>query len=415
MLKNIFTLVVVALLFSNAPAQDSLFKTPKAEQSIDFGALGYLNSNCINNDFVSAFYYGNFLNRELRDGVSKKLEEGNLFGGMSRVGFTYTYHSLEGDNKPVFSFSIFDRSHLDMFFTRKMFNTYFYGNQMYAGERAPLGNFSLDFIRYQQFRFGWSWKGDDTHGAYGFAVSLLSGESDLSFRMPTADLYTADNGTYLDFKVAAQVDKTDPRNNKFFAQNGMGASADFFYELPYVFWNKPGKIRIDVKDLGFIRWNSKSMHYAVDSSYHYDGVTIPDIFNPPTLASGLRPDSTLGILKDGKMRQYTTALPGLMDIHTKSYYGKSIAFEKGLTWRFNTNAKLYYYAKIHFLLGRARTTDIGYVIGYGGYGRFNSGLDFTVDLGKHYSFSFMDYYLFSDVTAQSTTGLGMFVKLVAKF
>ena len=418
MLRTFIYTIAIAGCFGltqTAFSQDTLPRAKNAEQTFELSALGYLNSNTINNDFVKSLYYGDIIDADMKQNAREKIAASNTFGGMSRVGFTYTYHSLSSANKPVFSFSLFDRSHLDMKFSDDLFNMLFYGNKMFAGETAQLGNFNLDFLRYQQFRFGWGWKGDATHGGYGFACSFLSGEQNITVKAPTADLFTASDGTYLNFDIAMDVDMTDTSRKEYFAQNGAGLSADLFYEMPYTFWNKPGRIRFDLKDLGFIQWNSNSMHYSADSSYHYEGIEVTDLFNLDSSASPLNIDEVIDENTSFKKQQYTTRIPGMLDIHTKFFYGKQIAFEKGITWRFNTSAKMYYYAKIHFLLGRSKSADIAYVIGYGGYGKFNSGIDLSADIGKFYSFQFMSYYLFSGVTAQSTTGMGAYIKLVRKF
>ncbi|TAL60267.1 MAG: hypothetical protein EPN85_07590 [Bacteroidetes bacterium] len=415
LLKKSLLLIFIFFSFCRGWTQDSLGAPKKYRQTIEFNGLGYLNSTTIQNDFVRTFYYGKFIDENLKFTATRKMEESNLLGGMTRAGFSYTCQSLEGNNAPIFTFSFLDRTHIDIKFSDDLFNIIFYGNKKFAGQTAKMGDFSLDLLRYQQFRFGWSRKGDASHGAYGFAFSLLSGEQNTSVKMPVADLFTADDGTFLDFDVTMDVHQTDTAHKGYFAQNGMGISTDFFYEMPYICWGKPGKIRFDIKDLGFIRWNSASMHYSADSAYHYEGVEVSDLFNMDSAVSPLNIDKVIDKNTSFRREKYTPCIPGALDIHTKSFYGKQFAFEKGFTWRFNTNAKMYYYAKLHFLPGRSKSVDIAYVLGYGGYGRFNSGLDLTADIGKYYSFQFMNYYLFSDVTAQSTTGMGAFVKLLRKF
>ncbi len=414
MFKSISFLLVLLAAGSICSAQDSLpMPKKRIEQTIEFNALGYVNSNTIHNYFIRSFYYGRYLDDNIKFTASRRLKESNLLGGMTRTGFTYTFRSLEKNNAPLFSFSVLDRTHLDLKFSDDMFNVVFYGNKQYAGQTAGLGDFALNFLRYQQFRFGWSKKGDAHHGSYGVAFSLLSGEQNVLMNMPRADLYTAPDGTYLDFDVAFDIHRSDTSNKGYFAQNGMGLSADLFYEMPYTTFSKPGNIRVEIKDLGFIRWNSKSQHYSAGSAYHYEGVAVDDLFDLDSNSLGV--DNIIDENTNLKYRKYITDIPGALDIRTKTFYGKQLAFEKGITWRFHTSAKMYYFGKIHFLMGRRKTIDIAYVIGYGGYGLFNSGLDVSADIGKNYSFQFMNYYLFSDVTAQSTTGMGMFVKLLRKF
>ncbi|MEK6615357.1 MAG: DUF5723 family protein [Bacteroidota bacterium] len=400
-------------------AQDSLSVQKKPEQTIEFLGEGFLNSNTITNDFILAFYKGQFINDVLKEGVTEKILLSNRLGGASKLGFTYSEHSLEGNKKPVFSFSFFDRQHLDMKFSDDLFNIIFYGNKKYfTNQSAYLGDFQLNLLRYQQFRFGWNFSGDATHGSYGFSFSLLSGEQNVFVKAPTATLFTSDDGTYsgnyIDFAVAMQVHQTDTANKKIFAQNGMGLSADFFYELPYTVWKKPGTIIFEVKDAGLIRWNSNSMHYSADSSYHYDAIDVSDLFNLDSMASPLNIDSVIDKNTKFEKGQYTTNIPFTLDIHTKSFYGKQIAFEKGIIFWFNTSAKPYYYAKLHFIVGRKKYADIAYIIGYGGYGRFNAGLEAKIDFAKHYSLHVIDNYLFSGI-AHTSYGMGLYLKLVRRF
>lgn len=395
-------------------SQDSSLVPPKSKQTLEFLGEGFLNSNTITNDFIWAFYNGQFIDNILKEAATDKILKSNRLGGASKAGFTYTVGRDLKSRPAYFSFSFFDRQHFDMQFSDDWFNTIFYGNKMYAGETASLGNFSLNLLRYQQFRFGWDWHGDANHGSYGVAFSLLSGEQNISINTPTADLFTADDGTYLDFSLAMDIHQSDTSNKKFFAQNGMGLSADFYYELPYTAWKKPSTIIFEVKDLGIIRWNSNSMHYSADSSYHYEGIDVNDLLNLDSNSTQLHIDSVIDKNTTLVRSQYTTNIPFTLEVHTKSYYGKQIAFEKGIICWFNTSSKPYYYAKLHFIVGRKKSVDFAYIVGYGGYGRFNAGLEAKIDFAKHYSIHLIDNYLFSGI-AQTSYGMGLYVKLARKF
>lgn len=414
LLLILYTLYFIPYTFS----QDSSSVSKKSEQRIELLGEGFLNSNTITNDFILSFYRGNFIDSILKEDATEKILSSNRLGGASKAGFTYSYRSLEGNNKPAFSFSFFDRQHLDMKFSDDLFNTIFYGNKMFAGETASLGNFRFNLLRYQQFRFGWDWKGDATHGSYGLAFSMLSGEQNIFVKADKADLFSIENGTFsdydMDFSLVMEVQQTDTSQRKYFAQNGMGLSMDFYYELPYIVWKKPGTIIFEVKDLGIIRWNSNSMHYSVDSSYHYDAIDVDDLFNLDSTTSPLNIDSVIDKNTKFEKGQYATNIPFTLDIHTKSYYGKQLAFEKGIIFWFNTFAKPYYYAKLHFIVGRKKSADIAYIIGYGGYGRFNAGLEAKIDFAKHYSLHLIDSYLFSGI-AQTSYGMGLYLKLVRRF
>ena len=413
-LRKIFFLFFLLVRIMMSWSQDSSAVQKKSDQSIEITGTGFINSNTINNDFISAIYNGRFIDSIMKLQASDKLLTSNRLGGAAKLGLTYSYHSLEGNHKPIFYFSFFDRTHLDMKFSDDLFYTLFYGNKMFSGNTSYLGNFSLNFLRYQQFAFGWDWKGDYSHGSYGFACSLLSGEQNIFIKAPTADLFTADDGTYMDFLLDMQVQQSDTSQKKFFSQNGSGLSTDFYYEMPYEFWKRHGRITFEVKDLGFIRWNSNSMQYNVDSSYHYDGIDVSDIFNIDSNSTQFTVNSVIDKNTSFKKGAYTTKIPCTFDVHTKSYYGTKVAIEKGIVWWFNTSAKAYYYAKLHFIVGRKTKTDFAYTIGYGGYGRFNAGLEAKVDFAKKYSFYIADNYIFSG-QAQVPYGQGLCLKLVRKF
>jgi hypothetical protein len=415
--KKIFLfLFLFSFSFLHSFAQhDSIVIQKNNEQTVEFYGDAFLASNAIMNDFILAFYKGKFIGNDLKDNTTERLLRSNRLGGATKIGLTYSYHSLSGKNKPIFSFSFFDRENLDVKFSDDLFHAVFYGNKSFAGETAQLGNFQLNFLRYQQFRFGWKWKGDATHGSFGFSFSLLSGERNTFIKADKADLYTSPDGQYIDLALAMQMQQTDTAHKNYFAQNGMGLSADFFYEMPYLVWNKPGKIIFEMNDFGFIRWNSNSMTHSVDSSFHYEGVNVNDILhtNGGTIPK-LNIDSVINKNTLFERKQYTTNLPFYFNIRTRTWYGKQFSLEKGISFLFNSSAKPYYFLKLHFST-KKQNAEFSYIVGYGGYGSFNAGVEARVDFAKHYSVHIADNYLFSGVTPMAANGMGLFVTLVRKF
>ena len=409
---------IFSLFFQNnrVLSQDSIdsIPAPKLNHSIEFEGDVFINSNTISNDFIWAFYRGEFIDEELKQGASRKISKSNRLGGYSKLGFKYSLHLQEEKKSHSYSFAFFDRQHIDAKFSDDLFHTIFYGNKLFTGESALLGNFNFDFLRYQQFRFGWDKKRDTNHG-YGVALSFLNGEQNLSVRVPTADLYTANDGTYMDFSLALDVHQTDSARKKFFAQNGIGASTDFYYEMPYTFWNKTGKVFFELNDLGFIRWNSSSMHYSADSSYHYEGVEIDDLFNLDGTTTQINIDKVIDKNTRFEKKIYTTNIPFTLKFHTIFYYAKRAAFEYGMMYRINTSSKLYYYTKFHFFVGREKSIRLSYILGYGDYGKLHSGLEAKIDFAKYYSLHVINNYLFSGITTQSSAGMGLYLKVAGRF
>ena len=210
-----------------------------------------------------------------------------------------------------------------------------------------------------------------------------------------------------------QVQKPDPALKKFFAQNGMGTSMDLFYELPYRIGKRYGKFAVEVNDLGIIQWKSSSMSYSVDSSYHYDGINVNDIFNSHGAFPSLNIDTIIKKHTSFERKQYITNLPFTLHIHTQAWHGKYVLFEKGISFLFNSSAKPYYYIKTYYY-NKKQNIGFACTIGYGAYGRFNAGLEAKINFSKHYSILFADNYLLPG-TSQSACGMGMYLKLTRRF
>ncbi|MFH1005293.1 MAG: DUF5723 family protein [Bacteroidota bacterium] len=412
--KIFFSFFVLFLLTNVSFSQESdSLHSKKAEQSIELFGEGFINSNAITNNFITALYNGNFIDDDLKNQV--KLRRTNCLGGALNIGLLYSFHLLEKNKNTIWYFSFSDRSHLDMKFSDNFFDILFYGNKLFAGDTAHLGNFRFNMLRYQQFCFGMKKEGDYFHGNYGFAFSFLNGEQNIFIKSDKANLFTDANGLFIDFDVAMDIRQSNTLHQKFFAQNGMGLSTNFFYEMPYISLQKLGKIKFELNDFGFIRWNNKSLHYSIDSSYHYDAVEVNDIFN---LSNNTFPKPNIDSIIDRntKFRKeaYTSFLPSVLCVSTQTKYSRQFSFEKGVAWWFNASAKPYYYMKLHFCTKRKNIKFI-YVIGYGGYGRLHSGLEAKFDFAKYYSLHISNNYLFSSMILSEAAGQGMYLKLTRKF
>lgn len=409
-----FSFFLLCLQWKQSFSQDTLLSKKKPKQEISLLFDGMYNSNAVNNNFVSAFYRGAFINEDLKTQVSDVLRKHNRLGANMKIGFTYSIHQ-PNPNSHRFSFSFFDRRHFNLSFADDLFDVVFYGNKAFAGDTAELGNFRMNSLAYQQFRFAWEKDGDTHHGSYGFSFSLLSGEKNLYLNGCTEGLYTAPDGSFISFPLQFQADITDTLKTGWFAQNGMGVATDLFYEMPYMVGKKSGRITFALSDFGFIRWSKNSLHYKIDSAYYFDGITVDDILNIDSNAfSSTNTEKILDRNADIKPWFYVTQIPCTVDIHTHTQYGEQFAVEKGFKYFFNTSAFPYFYTKLYFTLGRKRNIRFAYTAGYGGYGRFHSGAEARFSLSSKYVFHVYDDYLFSGIS-QMAYGKGIFLKLSRKF
>jgi hypothetical protein len=398
-----------------APKPDDL---AKAGHYLDLEAGGsfYINSNAVTSELMSTFYRGGFITPEMKDRSGKKLKYSNRIGGDLDYGVSVTWKpdSLWHRKNLSANFALRDRFHYDAGFSRDLFNLAFYGNKRFAGQTADLGNFSLNLYRYQQLRAGLEWEGDTAHGSYGLSVSLLKGESDLLVDAGKAFLSTSADGTTIDFDLAMTMRQTDTAHTGMGAFNGAGFSTDFYYEMPYLTWYNEGLLRIEVNDLGFLRWNTRSVFYQVDSSYHYTGVefsNITDIQNS-ALPHG-NPDSIFRNNVKYGTEPYSRALPAILSVTATTYYGKKFIWEKGMRFRLGANCKPYYYSAFSWYA--TKNFLVTATAAYGGYGAFNTGLELEYAFPHQLHIHLDSYYLGGYIAPKAFCGQGAALSISKRF
>lgn len=404
---QILNVVFVSLSISlYSSAQDSIIAHDLSPNyQFDLTADYSINSTAITNKFIRTFSNGGYISNDIKDKVAQRLRSSNVLGGAAKLGFTYSVIPKKY-NTPVFSFSLFDRGYYDLKFSKDLFRTIFDGNKHYEGQTAEIGHFQLNNLRYQQFQFGLKWRGDNLHGSYGFSFSVLNGERNMTVNIPTADLFTSVNGMYLDFNISLKAHQTDPTMQDFFTQSGMGLSTYFFYEMPYVSGSRYGKFKIEISDLGFIRWKANSFYYTADSTFHYDGIYLDDIF----MSKGKRPsfqrDSIINRMIKTQRGSYTTGLPFTIHMQTQTWYGRKFSIEKGISFFVNSSARPYVYVKPTYSTTNNKISFAA-TLGYGGFGRLQLGIGTKVNFAKQFSLLVAGDYILS--------GYGVYVKLTKKF
>ena len=413
-INRILLLILAFPLFSfSQEKKDSI-----NEHYLEVEAAGsfYLNSNALTTEFVNKFLYGGYIGNDVKDSVSDKLTYINRVGGDMDYGISVSWKpdSLFHKKDLSMTFSLKDRFHYDAGFSHDFFKVAMYGNKMFAGTSADLGNFSLNLLRYQQARVGFEWEGDTAHGSHGVSVSFLKGEKNLMIDAGRALLTTSADGSNIDLDLAMKMRQTDPSHMGPGAFNGYGFSTDLFYEFPYVTWYNAGLLRFEVNDLGFIRWNTNSLYYHADSLYHYDGVQIDNILDlkSHTLPSG-NPDSIKKHNVHYGNEPYTTILPAIFTVNATTYIGKKFIIEKGMRFRMKSNCKPYYYGTFSWYVTKRFMT--AYTIAYGGYGNFNAGLELEYNFPKDWHIHIDSYYITGYLIPKYCSAQGISASLTKRF
>ena len=341
-----------------------------------YGNLDF-SSSCITNLFAVNFALGNYINNNLKDGVSSRLQTTNRLGYIFNYGAFVVWHNDTIKKKRVFNFfyALRHKSYFNAAFSPDLFKVAFYGNAMYAGKTADFSGFSLNSISYQQAEVGLVCTNFGGHAQLGIGVSFLGGENYLSVSAPSASLFTEQTGQYLLFNSNAQLHESDTSTASSRVLNGYGASVDIFFKAPYKIGKKTGTVSISVSDLGFIYWNNKSLLYQKDTSYNYSGITINSLNDLENGAfNSLKKDSLQNKYLPLHKEAFYSTIPTTLAINTITNMGKWY-LEAGFWYIYNANSIGYGYVQYdkHFSKGWGGALQVG----YGGYETFNSAFTIT--------------------------------------
>ena len=176
---------------------------------------------------------------------------------------------------------------------------------------------------------------------------------------------------------------------------------------------KPFKLE-EVKDIGIIRFNNKSLYLNQDSLFHYSGFTINSVFDlqDSTFGHGSQ-DSIIKDIAPFKKQSVSVTLPASLNLAFQTRVNKYLGLTEGIKYMFNANYDLYAFLKVDYYV--SKNFMLSASAGYGGYGHFNYGLGLSANLGQGFMLYAGSYniegYLFPD----KSCGQGASIALMKNF
>src|SRR6185437_3208884 len=280
MRKGLFLLcLLMSVTFLKAQFNNDFLYYEKYGTSINLHAEYELNSTAIQNDFIDKFIYGGHIDSATKAHSQKRLQAQNRIGGNYFAGATAFFGSK--NSKYRFIAGLKQVEMVNASFSEDAFNLGFYGNKMYEGKTANIGNININQYKYQEIKLGLIWDNIDTTAKLGFSLSYLKGQSLLQINTGSASIYTAADASQIDFNMHGSsviMSDTSKGKNGISTFNGNGMSAEFFASMPYTSILGPSKFFVSVNNLGFIKWNQNTVNYNADTSYIFKGVTVNNVF-----------------------------------------------------------------------------------------------------------------------------------------
>ncbi len=261
----------------------------------------------------------------------------------------------------------------------------------YKGFDKPLNNAATSFV----------WRGD---GLLFFIKTKAN-----------SNLYTSSNGNELIFNSNFNMALSDTTNRKLSSFNGVGASADIYFETTYK--SKIGKksvLLVNANNLGFIHWLNNSVQYNSDASLKFSGYNVNNIADlKDSTLNKINRDTLLRDLSNARKENFNVNIPTNLVIINKVFFGKDKEYclSTGYRYIFNANYKSYIFIEPEY---KYKKMSFALHTGYGGYVRINIGLwmmwnnkDWFMRIGSN---SLQGYFL-----PKTAYGQGLYFSLAKKF
>lgn len=393
----------------NASFLNYRFTGRSVATNIDFET----GSNGLSSEMVDKLLYGGYISNDLKKESSKNLRAENNFG----ICLNYEVNAfLKGKKKYDFLVGFKNQEVLNATYTRDFYNLMFYGNNMYKGATANLSNSNVNALRFQELKFGLMLHEVDSLGKIGISVSILKGEQLFYIKTnKNSNLYTSADGQELVFNSNFSMAISDTNNRRITGFNGIGASADIFFETYYKSSiGKKSLLTVNANNIGFIHWFNNSVQYSSDSSLRFTGYQINTINDlRDSTINRFNQDSLLRNLSNARSEAFNVNTPTNLIIINRIYFGNKQQFNLGTGFRyiFNANYKPYIFLEPEY---KYKNMSFALHTGYGGYVRLNVGVSVTwnsknwfVRMGSN---SLQGYFIPS-----TAFGQGVFFSLAKKF
>jgi len=420
--KKILLAFCSSLIFGSSVALDSnseLFSIgPGFKFVYKIDADYSFSSDAITNRLAKEYYRKGFISNSMKDDVSNNIFSSNKFAGEfnSSITIGQNLDTIFGLLKGSSFIRLSNRSFIHSNFNKDLFELYFRGNKNYADKKAELGPFLLKSYTYQQFSYGIErhFQKNDKSYFWTAAFSVNIGQKYTSYDSPSASLYTAPDGTFLDVDLDLMIRTSDSAQSSLGAFNGYGFSGSGMFIIKDEDQNA---WTFSADNLGYIRWTKESAQIPVDSSFRFEGIDATDIFDfSNTIRKEITTDSAYiqSFITDRRKKAFNDMLP----LHLSASYSAQLQPGKlvlviGAEHILFSSARLRGYSELKYNFKRKHQLALN--LSYGGYTFWNVGVAYNAQLGKSWVFRTGTDYLSAMINSKKGLAQGAFVSLEKYF
>ena len=377
MVKSSLVILFILMLgsFSWAQSFQNYFSDSIQRANIEIQGSYFYGSNGVSNEFMNKFIYGGRIEKEEKAEAYKNLKSNNVFGVDVNLSINaeIPFDTLFGKTNISLIVGLEMVEHGDVRFTDDLFKLAFDGNKQFTGRYARLRGTNFNYFNYQQLNLGFI-KYRTQHGnraKEGVKFSIIKAQEHIAVTIPKGTMFTEQYGREIELDINYIYNSSDTLNKGLSAFNGYGVSTDLFSEF---YLKNNDRITVQVNDLGFIKWNNKSIQIEADSVFNFDGVDIDNIFDlNDSLVSAISKDSLLELISTQKSKGgYAIALPTSFNIYYTKQLNSKIKADLGVRYKILANYIPLVYTNIYYNINPTFVAQTHF--SYGGYGLFNAGL-----------------------------------------
>ena len=374
-LRHILILGSLVLLVSLAKGQNKLLFNTISDTSFQNASGAFINdvgasfrSNTLDNSIMRKLVLGGMISPEQEANGRSTLAEQNRAGGQGLLNFHYLNFDSEFGKNGQFGWmlNLSTDYHLKLDFPGTLYELIFDGNSNYLGQEMRIEGIGASFMAYQKLGTGVFHKKNLSF----VSLSYVNGQ-DFVRAGGDGTLYTSAIGDSLSFDYSGFIEQSDPDNAGAGRPNGSGVSLDARLNIP--FGDDAGFVRIELKDVGGIWWNDKSIAYESKEVVSYTGIEINDFLDQgladvgiPNFQDSISTTETKGSIFTGLSGSY------MASILSKQESGNYL--ELGITMKMDNTALPMVHGSYHYMLDKSTSVFARATVG--GYGRLRLGAGF---------------------------------------
>ena len=363
----------------------------------------YSNSTSITNSFANALIFKEFIEDELKDGVSKNIKGNERIGAELNAGVSFARRMQDSS---LFLIKYKYNNLYSAKYPGDLFELVFRGNAFFEEKKANLAELNFKHLTYTQLQAGYikAFNSGKNMLYFGGLISINHGSNFIDFNIERGSLYTAADGEYVDYDLKMDGYFSDTSKFNEFSFNGIGASADLFFNYAGAY-----NIKVEVQDIGFISWNDETARITSDTAFRFEGIEINSIVNAADPFEELNSDSLFSIFGI----EYTEGsksimLPLTLKVSVSRMLNSSFMVTTGLQHRLFDNFSPLVYVKADKVFPKI-DLNTAVLISYGGYGGLNAGVEVGKKFGERIGFRIGSPSLISYFAPKSIVGSSAYV------